>query len=103
MGSGPFDIETGEAAAEKHPRIHIPIFFLRYSVILHSKMIQICAAITAAMADGTGLARFARIFPNRFFDVGIAEETWRYICSRTGSRGIEAGICGVFLLSAEGV
>ena len=30
--------------------------------------------ITAAMADGTGLARFARMFPDRFFDVGIAEE-----------------------------
>lgn len=26
------------------------------------------------MADGTGLARFARMFPDRFFDVGIAEE-----------------------------
>ena len=31
------------------------------------------AAITAAMADGTGLARFAAEFPGRFFDVGIAE------------------------------
>ena len=30
-------------------------------------------AITAAMADGTGLTRFARLYPNRFFDVGIAE------------------------------
>lgn len=31
-------------------------------------------AITAAMKDGTGLSRFQRIFPERFFDVGIAEE-----------------------------
>ena len=31
-------------------------------------------AITAAMADGTGLSRFAKLFPERFFDVGIAEE-----------------------------
>lgn len=30
-------------------------------------------AITAAMADGTGLRRFHRNFPDRFFDVGIAE------------------------------
>ncbi len=30
-------------------------------------------AITAAMADGTGLARFATLYPERFFDVGIAE------------------------------
>ena len=34
---------------------------------------QICA-ITAAMCDGTGLAHFAKKFPSRFFDVGIAEE-----------------------------
>ena len=32
------------------------------------------AAITAAMPDGTGLAKFARWFPERFYDVGIAEE-----------------------------
>ena len=31
-------------------------------------------AITAAMADGTGLKRFKNLFPERFFDVGIAEE-----------------------------
>ncbi len=34
---------------------------------------RVCA-LTAAMKDGTGLARFADIFPRRFFDVGIAEE-----------------------------
>ena len=34
---------------------------------------RICA-ITAAMADGTGLAQFAAQYPNRFFDVGIAEQ-----------------------------
>ena len=31
-------------------------------------------AITAAMPDGTGLSRFQKEFPDRFFDVGIAEE-----------------------------
>jgi len=31
-------------------------------------------AITAAMADGTGLSRFAEVFPDRFYDVGIAEQ-----------------------------
>ena len=31
-------------------------------------------AITAAMADGTGLSRFKKLYPDRFFDVGIAEE-----------------------------
>ena len=31
-------------------------------------------AITASMSEGTGLKRFANMFPKRFFDVGIAEE-----------------------------
>jgi len=43
-------------------------------------------AITAAMADGTGLSRFARMFPNRFFDVGIAEEH-----AMTFAAGLAAG------------
>ncbi len=34
-------------------------------------------AITAAMSDGTGLTPFRRRYPNRFFDVGIAEELLR--------------------------
>ena len=43
-------------------------------------------AITAAMADGTGLARFAKMFPQRFFDVGIAEEH-----AMTFAAGLAAG------------
>ena len=44
------------------------------------------AAITAAMADGTGLAAFAKRFPQRFFDVGIAEEH-----AMTFAAGLAAG------------
>lgn len=43
-------------------------------------------AITAAMADGTGLSRFAKLFPERFFDVGIAEEH-----AMTFAAGLAAG------------
>ncbi|MGM9635267.1 MAG: 1-deoxy-D-xylulose-5-phosphate synthase [Candidatus Avispirillum sp.] len=46
---------------------------------------SICA-VTAAMADGTGLSAFARIFPKRFFDVGIAEE-----CAATMCGGLAIG------------
>ena len=38
------------------------------------------------------------MFPDRFFDVGIAEEHALTFCGRTGSRGIKAGCCGVFLV-----
>ena len=43
-------------------------------------------AITAAMADGTGLSAFAKYFPQRFFDVGIAEEH-----AMTFAAGLAAG------------
>ena len=46
---------------------------------------SICA-VTAAMADGTGLSAFARFFPKRFFDVGIAEE-----CAATMCGGLAIG------------
>ncbi|MFR6163213.1 MAG: 1-deoxy-D-xylulose-5-phosphate synthase [Mediterraneibacter gnavus] len=71
-GIVPFDIETGRQK-RRALRTAIPIFFPKYSVIL-AKQNDAVVGITAAMADGTGLARFARMFPDRFFDVGIAEE-----------------------------
>jgi 1-deoxy-D-xylulose-5-phosphate synthase len=52
---------------------------LAYTQVFGEAMCQLAAedprvcAITAAMADGTGLVRFAERFPDRFFDVGIAE------------------------------
>ena len=51
-----------------------------YSAVFGEKLIEIAeknkrvTAITAAMPDGTGLTAFAKKFPKRFFDVGIAEE-----------------------------
>lgn len=53
---------------------------IAFSMIAGNKLIEMAGkderitAITAAMADGTGLTEFARRFPNRYFDVGIAEE-----------------------------
>ena len=68
--TGPFDIETGNAKAKKNAD---------YSKIFGNKLVELAkdnkniVAITASMKDGTGLAKFAKEFPNRFFDVGIAE------------------------------
>ncbi len=68
--TGPFDIETGKAKTKKNAD---------YSKVFGNKLIEIAkenkniVAITASMKDGTGLAKFAKEFPNRFFDVGIAE------------------------------
>ena len=70
-GTEPFDIETG---IPKHPRTKA-----NYTDIFSTVMRKLgdrdekVVAITAAMTDGTGLKRFHNMFPDRFFDIGIAE------------------------------
>lgn len=71
-GAEPFDIETG---VPSHPRT-----VSNYTDVFSTVMCKLGArdekivAITAAMPDGTGLKRFRNMYPDRFFDVGIAEE-----------------------------
>ena len=71
-GAEPFDIETGLPSK--------PRTTANYTDIFSTVMTKLGArdknvvAITAAMPDGTGLKRFRNMYPDRFFDVGIAEE-----------------------------
>ena len=71
-GAEPFDIATGIPAK--------PRTTANYTDIFSTVMTKLGArdekvvAITAAMPDGTGLKRFRNMYPERFFDVGIAEE-----------------------------
>lgn len=71
-GAEPFEIESG---LPKHPRNTA-----NYTDIFSTVMCKLgqrderVVAITAAMPDGTGLKRFRNMYPDRFFDVGIAEE-----------------------------
>ncbi len=71
-GIVPFDIATGRPKAKASKDSYTDIFSKVLCDI--AKQDKTVTAVTAAMADGTGLARFARMFPERFFDVGIAEE-----------------------------
>ena len=70
-GISAFNVETGEKIAG---------FKKDYSKVFGDKLIELAkkdekiVAITAAMKDGTGLKDFAKEFPDRFFDVGIAEQ-----------------------------
>jgi len=70
-GVSPFNVETGELLKESSKD---------YSKVFGDKLVELAkkdkkiVAITAAMADGTGLKNFSREFPQRFFDVGIAEQ-----------------------------
>lgn len=69
--TGPFEIETGKPKKEKAKD---------YSKVFGDKLVELAkknekiVAITASMKDGTGLTKFAKEFPDRFFDIGIAEQ-----------------------------
>ncbi|SEW45362.1 1-deoxy-D-xylulose-5-phosphate synthase [[Clostridium] fimetarium] len=70
-GIGPFNIKTGKPLVTGSS--------LSYTQVFSNKLCSLATAdkkivgITAAMPDGTGLSKFKKNFPERFFDVGIAE------------------------------
>ena len=69
--TGPFDLKTGKPKKAKG---------LDYSKVFGNKLVEMAekndkiVAITASMKDGTGLTKFQKQFPKRFFDIGIAEQ-----------------------------
>ncbi len=71
-GIGPFDIKTGRPTQKEN--------FPGYTDVFSEALCEIAeeekkvVAITAAMPGGTGLKKFSKRYPKRFFDVGIAEE-----------------------------
>lgn len=72
-GVGPFDAKTGRVHKGKGgPASYTGVFGETLKRLAHDN--EKIVAITAAMPDGTGLTPFAREFPERFFDVGIAEQ-----------------------------
>ncbi len=71
-GTEPFHIETG-LPLKKRTRANYTDIFSTVMRKLGERDEKV-TAITAAMEDGTGLKRFHNLFPERFFDVGIAEE-----------------------------
>ena len=71
-GTGPFHLGNGDAKAKKEGTTYTEAFG-EALVELAERDERICA-ITAAMTQGTGLEAFERRFPERFYDVGIAEE-----------------------------
>ncbi len=71
-GVGPFNPDDGTRAARGGPPSYTAVF--RDTLIRLAERDERVVAITAAMPEGTGLDRFAARFPDRFFDVGIAEQ-----------------------------
>ncbi len=72
-GCTQFEVETGNCLDKKSPNPS-------YTEVFGDTMVQLAKAdekiiaVTAAMPEGTGLIKFSELFPERFFDVGIAEQ-----------------------------
>lgn len=84
-GVGPFNCDSGELCSASGSS---------YSGAFGTEIVDIAAenknvvAITAAMRDGTGLSKFAEKFPERFFDVGIAEQHAVTLAAGMASEGL---------------
>lgn len=85
-GIGPFDIESGECIEKKSKS---------YSEVFGDTIVELAeedkniVAVTAAMPDGTGLTKFSKKFPDRFFDVGIAEQHAVTMCAGMALEGLK--------------
>jgi len=71
-GAEPFEIESGLPKKMRDKANYTDVFSTVMCKLAETN--EKLVAITAAMPDGTGLKRFANKYPDRFFDVGIAEE-----------------------------
>lgn len=99
-GTGPFDISNGKSTSSKKILSYTEVF--GKTLVEEARHNKKIVAITAAMASGTGLTEFARIYPGRFFDVGIAEQhavTMAAGMARAGYRPVVA-IYSTFLQRA---
>ena len=83
-----FDVITGE---QKKSASKIPTFTQVFSktLIKEAKKEKKLVAVTAAMSSGTGLDKFAEEFPERFFDVGIAEQHAVTFCAGMAAEGLK--------------
>ncbi len=72
-GCGCFDVGTGTCLDRKaQPPTYTEVF--GQTLIELAQKSERLVAVTAAMPEGTGLSKFAQLYPDRFFDVGIAEQ-----------------------------
>ena len=100
-GSPPFDIDNGEfIEKEGSPPSYTSVF--ADTMIELARKDEKIVCITAAMPEGTGLSAFAKEFPSRLFDVGIAEQHGITFCAGLAIQGLKpvAAIYSTFLQRA---
>jgi 1-deoxy-D-xylulose-5-phosphate synthase len=91
-GVGKFNVKTGETA-KSGAVTYTEIFSDTIIKLAHSD--KKIVAITAAMPEGTGLDKFAREFPDRYFDVGIAEEHAVTFAAAMAANGMKP-VCAIY-------
>jgi 1-deoxy-D-xylulose-5-phosphate synthase len=84
-GIGPFDLHTGKPFKKDGPPSYTSVF--SNAIVEAAKRDERIIAVTAAMPEGTGLDRFALEFPDRFYDVGIAEQHGVTFAAGLATRG----------------
>lgn len=86
-GLGKFDRESGQPAKSAGPTTYTKVFgdTMNQMALSNEKL----AAISAAMVSGTGLKQFAELYPDRFFDVGIAEQHAVTFAAGLASEGVK--------------
>jgi len=100
-GVGCFDVATGNSTA---PACTVPTYTSVFGdfMVKVAKTNEKVIAVTAAMPEGTGLSKFAEHFPDRFFDVGIAEQHGVTFAAGMAAEGFRpvVGIYSTFLQRA---
>ena len=90
-GVAPFDPKTGELLNKPEGKDYTDVASL--AMVDVGKKDLRSAVVCAAMKDGTGMAGFAQLFPERFFDVGIAEEHAVTFAAGLARGGIKPFVC----------
>ena len=93
-GCGAFDIENGKLEMKEGARPTFSDAFARGLIDIAERDERVIA-ITAAMPDGTKLSTFARRFPNRYFDVGIAEAHAVCFAAGAAAAGLRP-VCAIY-------
>lgn len=101
-GVSPFDVPSGEVIKPSKPQPPTYTAVFADALIEMAKHDPKIVAITAAMPEGTGLDKFGKAFPERMFDVGIAEEHAVTFCGGMATQGMKpiAAIYSTFLQRA---
>ena len=94
-GSGPFDKNSGKFIPSQKPKASKYQDVFGSSLTSLAKNDEKIVAITAAMPSGTGLSIFEKSIPERFFDVGIAEEHAVVLAAGMAAQGMKP-VCAIY-------